>query len=70
MKGSDFPRKLSINNIEIYDKNLIANSFNDYFVSVGSNLAAKIPNSEKHFSDYLNHMHYLVNRKNFNGKRI
>ena len=26
---------------------------NEYFVNVGSNLAAKIPHSEKHFSDYL-----------------
>ena len=44
---------MSINKKEIFDKNCIANSFNDYFVNIGSNLAAKIPSSEKHFSDYL-----------------
>ena len=70
MKGSDFPRKLSINNKEVYDKNLIANSFNDYFVSVGSNLSAKIPNSEKHFSDYLNHSTTSLTEKTLTVKRI
>ena len=27
--------------------------FNKYFVNVGSNLAAKMPSSEKHFSEYI-----------------
>ena len=51
LKSNDFPRKLLINKNEIYDRDTIANSFNDYFVNVGSNLAGKIPSSEKHFSD-------------------
>ena len=60
IKGSDFPRKLLINKNEIYDRDVIANSFNDYFVNVGSNLAAKIPSSEKHFSDYLNQTEHVL----------
>ena len=46
----EFPKKLSINNEEIFNKQLIANHFNNYFINVGSNLAAKIPHSEKHFT--------------------
>ena len=53
IKGNKFPKFMSINKKEIFDKNCIANSFNDYFVNIGSNLAAKIPSSEKHFSAYL-----------------
>ena len=49
----EFPKKLSINNEEIFNKQLIANHFNNYFINVGSNLAAKIPHSEKHFTSYL-----------------
>ena len=44
---------MSINKKEIFDKNCIANSSNDYFVNIGSYLAEKIPSSEKYFSDYL-----------------
>ena len=50
---TNFLKKLSINNEEIFNKQLIANHFNNYFINVGSNLAAKIPHSEKHFTSYL-----------------
>ena len=44
---------MSINKKEIFEKKCIANSFKDYFVNIGSNQAAKIPNSEKKICDYL-----------------
>ena len=44
-----FPRKIVTNDKEIFHKENIANEFNNYFINVGSNLAAKIPNSEKTF---------------------
>ena len=37
MAEQNFPRKLLINKNEIYDKDTIANSFNDYRVNLGSN---------------------------------
>ena len=43
-----------INNTESFDQTLIASSFNDYFVNVGPNLAAKIPSNSKVFAEYLN----------------
>ena len=63
IKGSDFPRKLSINNKELLDVDVIANNFNDYFVNIGSNLAAVIPSREKHFSDYLTQTDKLLIEK-------
>ena len=38
---------------QISDSVEIANYFNDYFTSVGSNLASKIPNSTSHYSSFL-----------------
>ena len=49
------PRRIIINSIETYDKKIIANEFNNYFVNVGPNLASNIPPSSKHFETYLNH---------------
>ena len=39
--GKNEPRRVILNNREIYDEIIIANNFNDYYVNVGSNLAAK-----------------------------
>ena len=41
-------------NLEIIDKQGIANAFNNYFVSVGPELAAKIPSVTTTFEKYLN----------------
>ena len=45
--------KLSINNVDITNPKQICNSFNGYFCSVGSNLAAKITTSQNEFKKYL-----------------
>ena len=55
LKSNILPRRLIINSIETYDKKIIANEFNNYFVNVGPNLASNIPPSSKHFETYLNH---------------
>ena len=55
LRSSILPRRLIIDNIETYDKKVIANKFNNYFVDVGPNLAANIPTSSKHFETYLSH---------------
>ena len=46
-------RRLIINNKEIYAKKTIAESFNKYFINVGSNLASKIPPCTQQFDSYL-----------------
>ena len=51
--NDDFPKKLLINQQEIFNQDEIAGCFNTFFTNVGSNLAAKIPHSEKHFTSYL-----------------
>ena len=65
-----FPRKIIIDNEEIFHKEKIANEFNNYFVNVGSNLAAKIPNSEKHFSDYMDKSNDILNMTNLTEKEF
>ena len=65
-----FPRKITMNKTEIFQKEKIANEFNNYFVNVGSNLAAKIPNSEKHFSNYINKSNNTLNETNLTEKEF
>ena len=48
-----FPKSLNINKEEITDKKIIADTFNKFFINVGSNLADKIPPSSTNFKSYL-----------------
>ena len=58
-----FPHKIIINNKEISDEKIIADEFNSYFINVGTNLAAKIPHSGKHFSDYLSESRHILSEE-------
>ena len=49
-----------INKQEIYDQSVTANEFNNFFVNVGSNLAAKTPCSEKYFSEYMKQIKEII----------
>ena len=42
-KYSHYPDHININGLEIQDESYIANSFNNFFVNVGPQLATKIP---------------------------
>ena len=53
IRNNNFPRRMPINKQEIYDQNVTANEFNNFFLNVGSNLAAQIPSSEKHFIEFM-----------------
>ena len=48
-----FPKSLNINKEEITDKNVIGETFNKFFINVGSNVADKIPPSSTNFQSYL-----------------
>ena len=63
IKVNNFPRKIKIDNQEIYEPAVIADSFNTYFTNIGSNLAAKIPHSEKHFTEYLDQAEVEITEK-------
>lgn len=46
--------KIFFDEIKSYENSQdIANGFNDFFINIGEKLAANIPHSNKHFSDYL-----------------
>ena len=51
--NNDFPKTLLRDKQEITEQSEIANQFNTFFTNVGSNLASKIPHSERHFSSYI-----------------
>jgi hypothetical protein len=52
-KSSVTPTVIKINNKEIHDKSRIANSFNNFFINIGKDLAKKIENSDKNPTDYI-----------------
>ena len=51
--NNSLPRHLILSNRNIFDQKTIANSFNEYFVSVGPKLACGIPQSKRSFEMYL-----------------
>ena len=61
---------MKIENEEIYDPAIIADSFNTYFTNIGSNLAAKIPHSEKHFTEYLNQSEVVMTEKELTSEEF
>ena len=48
IKSTNLPRKLTINNADIYNKPEIADAFNDFFTNIGQKLAIKYQNLLKH----------------------
>ncbi len=52
-KLSNFPKVFTINNNLISDKQEIADSFNDYFSTIGIITGEKVKHANKHFIDYL-----------------
>lgn len=54
-KPSTTPDKLVVEGTTITDETLMAEHFNNFFASVGPNLANEIPPSNKHYTDYLSH---------------
>ena len=55
---------------QISDTVEIANSFNDFYVSIGKNLASKIPNVNKNFKDYLKPCRSTMNNENITTEEL
>ena len=51
-----FPKSLDIIKEDITDKKIIAETFNKFFINIGSNLADKIPPSSTNFESYLSNI--------------
>ena len=51
--SNKLPSQLNYKNEQLSEKSKIAESFNDFFASVGSDLASTIPPSSKNFESYL-----------------
>ena len=54
LKSSNLPRRITVNDVDIFDERKIANEFNTFFTSIGSKLASKIPNASTTFESYIN----------------
>ena len=52
----NLPNNLKINKKSITDKKIIADKFNEFFINIGPNLAAKIPPSNMNFDSNLPHV--------------
>ena len=51
--NNSLPKHLILSNRNIFDQKTIVNSFNEYFVNVGSKLTCEIPQSQRSFEMYL-----------------
>ena len=49
------PNFITVKNREIFDKKEIAETFNSFFVNIGPNLAASIPESKTSFQNYIHY---------------
>ena len=49
------PNFITVKNREIFDKKEIAETFKSYFVNIGPNLAASIPESKMSFQNYIHY---------------
>ncbi len=51
----NFPQDFLINNKKTSDQSLIAEAFNLYFSTIGEQTSQSVPQTHKHYKDYLNH---------------
>ena len=65
-----FPKTLVIDKVKITDAKTIANSFNNFFVKNGPNLASKIPKSDTNFEAYISKANKKTARKPSNVEQI
>ena len=63
LKSTNFPCKLTINKVDVYNKREIADAFNDFFTNIGQKLASQIPESSKTFKTYINKVNAIMESK-------
>ena len=60
IKSANFPRKLTTNIVDVYNKPGIADDFNDFSTNIGQKLASQIPKSSKTFETYINKVNTIM----------
>ena len=60
IKSTNLPRKLEINNVDVYNKPKIADAFNDFFTNIGQRLASQILKSSKTFETCINKVNIIM----------
>ena len=65
-----FPKSLDIIKEDITDKRITAETFNKFFINIGSNLADKIPPSSTNFESYLRNITTVLSDKPLSGKEF
>ena len=63
IKSTNFPRKLTINKVDVYNKPEIADFFNEFFTNIGQKLGSQIPKSFKTFETYINKVNVIIESK-------
>ena len=63
IKSTNFPRKLTINKVDVYNKPEIADVFNDFLTNIGQKLGSQIPKSSKTFETYINKVNAIMDSK-------
>ena len=63
LKSSNLPRRITVNEVGIFDERKIANEFNAVFINIGSKLASKIPNASTIFESYINKSDSIMETK-------
>ena len=54
LQSANLPRKITVNEVNIFDERKNANEFNAFFTNIGSKLASKIRNASTIFESYIN----------------
>ena len=70
LKSSNLPRRVTINEVDIFDKRKIANEFNAFFTNIGSKLASKIPNASTTFESYINKPDSIMKTKQLTMNKL
>ena len=61
--GASFPKRLVVNNFEIFDQMTIAENFNNFFSEIGPKLASKRPDSVISFEHFLQGDYHILEEK-------
>ena len=70
LKSSNLPRRITVTEVDIFDKHKIANEFIAFFTNIGSKLASKIPNASTIFEFYINKPDSIMETKQLSSNEI
>ena len=63
LKSSNFPRKITVNEVDIFDELKIPNEFNAFFTNIRSKFASKIPHASTTFKSYITNPDSIMETK-------